>query len=65
MGQSCRTDRMAKGDGLCHGCLPDSKAFPRDQLYGLASQLRRAAVAIPTTLPKGKHASQPTSSIIS
>jgi len=27
-----------------------TKAFPRDELYGLATQLRRAAVAVPTNI---------------
>jgi four helix bundle protein len=31
-----------------------SKAFPRDELYGLASQLRRAAVGIPTNIAEGQ-----------
>jgi four helix bundle protein len=31
-----------------------SKGFPRDELYGLASQLRRAAVAVPTNIAEGQ-----------
>src|SRR5207249_1533639 len=31
-----------------------TKAFPRDELYGLATQLRRAAVAVPTNIADGQ-----------
>jgi four helix bundle protein len=31
-----------------------SKAFPRDELYGLASQVRRVAVAVPTNIAEGQ-----------
>jgi four helix bundle protein len=31
-----------------------TKTFPRDEIYGLASQLRRAAVAIPTNIAEGQ-----------
>ena len=29
-------------------------AFPRDEVYGLATQLRRAAVAVPTNIADGQ-----------
>jgi len=31
-----------------------SKAFPRDELYGLSSQLRRSAVGVPTNIAEGQ-----------
>jgi four helix bundle protein len=31
-----------------------SKGFPRDELYALASQLRRAAVRVPTNMAEGQ-----------
>lgn len=31
-----------------------TKTFPRDEVYGLATQLRRAAVAIPTNIAEGQ-----------
>ncbi len=31
-----------------------TKTFPRDETYGLASQLRRSAVSIPTSIAEGQ-----------
>ena len=49
MGQSYR-DLIAwqKAMDFVMDVYRTSKGFPRDELYGLASQLRRAAVAVPT-----------------
>jgi len=42
-----------------------SKSFPRDELYGLASQLRKAAAGVPTNIAEGKRVSRPTNSTTS
>ncbi len=31
-----------------------TKSFPRDEVYGLATQMRRAAVAIPANIAEGQ-----------
>ena len=55
MGQSYR-DLIAwqKAMDFVMDVYRTSKAFPRDELYGLASQVRRAAVGIPTNIAEGQ-----------
>ena len=41
------------GMTLVEACYAASRSFPRDELYGLTSQFRRAAVSIPSNLAEG------------
>jgi four helix bundle protein len=55
MGQSYR-DLIAwqKAMSFVMDVYKVTKAFPRDELFGLASQTRRAVVAIPTNIAEGQ-----------
>jgi four helix bundle protein len=55
MGQSYR-DLIAwqKAMDFVMDVYRTSRAFPRDELYGLASQVWRAAVAVPTNIAEGQ-----------
>jgi four helix bundle protein len=43
------------GEGACVDarCFKSSKAFPREEMYGLTSQMRRAAVSIGANIAEG------------
>ena len=43
-----------KAIGLVTNIYKTSAAFPRDEIYGLTSQLRRAAVSIPGNIAEGQ-----------
>ena len=42
-----------RGIDLVEQCYRATTSFPRSELYGLTSQLRRAAISIPTNLAEG------------
>jgi len=42
-----------KADELAYEIYCASKDFPKDEIYGITSQLRRAALSIPTNIVEG------------
>ena len=42
-----------KAVDLVTGCYALTKLFPKSETYGLASQLQRASVSIPTNIAEG------------
>src|SRR5207248_9402465 len=43
-----------KGIALCVQVYKTCEAFPRSELYGLADQMKRAAVSIPSNIAEGQ-----------
>ena len=42
-----------KANELAYQAYSESKAFPKNEIYGITSQLRRAAVSVPTNIVEG------------
>ena len=42
-----------KADFLAHLVYTHTKTFPKEEVYGLTSQIRRSAVSVPTNLVEG------------
>ena len=42
-----------EGMGIAEACYLLTKRFPRDELFGMTSQIRRAASSVPATIAEG------------
>ncbi|MFC1599379.1 four helix bundle protein [Candidatus Omnitrophota bacterium] len=42
-----------KADELAYKIYLETKRFPKDEIYGITSQLRRAAISVPTNIVEG------------
>ena len=42
-----------KADELAYQIYLETKKFPKDEVYGITSQLRRAAFSVPTNIVEG------------
>jgi len=42
-----------KADELTYQVYLETKKFPKDEIYGITSQIRRAAISIPTNVVEG------------
>ena len=43
-----------KAHGLCLDIYRATASFPRDEMYGLTAQIRRAAMSVPTNIAEGR-----------
>lgn len=43
-----------KADELAYQIYLETKKFPKDEIYGITSQLRRAAISVPVNIVEGQ-----------
>ena len=44
---------LVKADALAHKVFSVTKSFPKSEIYGITSQLRRAALSVPLNIVEG------------
>jgi four helix bundle protein len=49
-----RSDRLAKAVAMVTEVYRATKSFPKDETYGLSSQLRRSAVSVASNIAEGQ-----------
>jgi four helix bundle protein len=54
---------MAAGVGLAEVCYRVTAEFPKDEIYGMTAQIRRAATSIPANIAEG-HGRESTGSFV-
>ncbi len=49
-----RPEGLAEGMTLAEECYRETRNFPREELFGMTSQIRRAATSLPVNIAEGQ-----------